>query len=231
MKYILDMKEEPRFYASYGSFMHSLIERYYRGELTKEEMKMKFLFDFSSKVLGRRPSEKTVASYIQKGKDYLNNFEEFPFEMVAVEDVIHFDLNQTPFLAVLDYVGRGEDGLVIVDNKSRELRPRSGRKKPTKNDMEIDEMLKQLYIYSAAIKSRYGEFPKKLCFNCFKNQKFIEEEFQEDKYKEAVEWAMKMIEEIKDSETEAFYPSVEFFKCYYLCGLSEECCYWEYREK
>ncbi len=147
MKYISGIREEPMFYASYGKFMHKIIEMYYRGEVTKEEMKTRFLLDFSSEVLGDRPSESTVSNYIRKGVDYLDNFRRFPYDMVAVEDAIHFDLEGIPFLAVIDYVGKDGGEYVIIDNKSRDLKPRSGRKKPTKNDQEIDEMLKQLYIY------------------------------------------------------------------------------------
>lgn len=231
MKYILGTKEEPRFYASYGSFMHKLHERYYKGEITKEEMKTKFLFDFSSQVAGRRPSERTVASYIDKGVNYLDNFKELPYELVAAEDTIHFNLDGIPFIAIVDYVGKDENGFIVVDNKSRELKPRSNRKKPTKNDLEIDEMLKQLYIYAEAIKSKYGEYPTRLCFNCFKNQQFIEEQFDEEKCKETAEWVKKKIASIESSESGDFYPNVEFFGCYYLCGYSDECCYWEGRDR
>ena len=229
MKYIAGMKEKPMFYASYGKFMHKLIEKYYNGELAKGEMKERFLLDFSSKVKGDRPSEKIVSSYIQKGVKYLDNFTDFPYKTVAVEDSIVFDINGIPFLAIVDYVGKDDDGYVIIDNKSRELKPRSNRKKPTKNDLDLDEMLVQLYIYSAAIKSKYGELPKTLCFNCFKNGQFIEEPFNREKYEEAIAWAEKMVELITGSETEDFYPNIEFFVCYYLCGLSDECCYWNDR--
>lgn len=228
MKYISGMQEETRFYSSYGKFMHKLIEMYYKGELTKNEMKTKFLFDFSSEVQGNRPSDKVVASYIQKGAHYLDSFEQFPYKMVAVEDAICFNIKHLPFFAIVDYVGVDEDngGYVIIDNKSRELKPKSNKAKPTKNDLELAELLKQLYLYSAAIKSKYGEFPKKLCFNCFKNGQFIEEDFDEEKYNETIDWAVKSIERIMEVESEDFYPNVEYFSCAYLCGLSDECCYW-----
>ena len=229
MKYIAGEQETPMFYSSYGKFMHRLIEMYYKGEITKEEMKTKFLFDFSSEVKGDRPSETIVASYIQKGSNYLDNLTDFPYKTVAVEEEIHFSIDEIPFVAVIDFIGKDDDGYVIIDNKSRELKPRSGRKKPTKKDLELDEMLRQLYVYSAAIRSRYGEFPKKLCFNCFKNGQFIEEEFNEREYSEAIEWVKKRVESITDSEDDDFYPNVDFFGCFYICGFKNECCYWEQR--
>lgn len=39
LKYIYGMKENERFFSSYGSFMHKLIELYYRGKITKQEIR------------------------------------------------------------------------------------------------------------------------------------------------------------------------------------------------
>ena len=84
-------------------------------------------------------------------------------------------------------------------------------------------MLRQLYIYSAAIKQEYGVFPEALCFNCFRTGTFIEEPFNEEAYHSAIDWAKNMVEDIKN--TDEFYPNREFFSCYYICGVSGDCCY------
>ena len=227
LKYIRNDTETPQFYASYGKFMHKLIEMFYRGELTKEGMKMKFLTGFQTEVEGKRPSDRTVQNYIQKGVEYLNGFEMFPYNMVDVELKVNYEINGIPFVGFIDYLGEKDGEYYIVDNKSRELKERSGRKKPTKKDEELDEMLKQLYLYAAAVKQKYGKFPKGLCFNCFKNGVFIEEPFIEEKYNEAVKWAIDMIEDLKN--TEDFKPNMEFFGCYYLCGYTDDCEYWNNR--
>ena len=67
LKYFAGVKEKPLFYSSYGSFIHKLIEQYYKGALTKDEMVTKFLTDFSKEVRGTRPQESTVTKYIQCG--------------------------------------------------------------------------------------------------------------------------------------------------------------------
>ena len=226
LKYIGHIDEEPQFYASYGSFMHKLLEKYYKKELSKDELRIEFLTKFSTEVQGERPPGNIVGNYISKGLNYLTNFTDFPYETVGVEKKIDFDIDGIPFTAIIDYIGKSDDGYVIIDNKSRELKPRSKNGKRRKSDDLIDEMLKQLYVYSAAIQQTYGEYPKKLCFNCFKNMVFIEEQFNKDIYDETIAWVKKNIEDIKKSESEDFYPNVEFFSCRYLCGVSDECCYW-----
>ena len=207
LKYICKETEKPRFYSSYGTLMHKLIEQYYRGKLSKDEMLTQFLLNFSKKVQGERPSDTIVQKYITSGVDYLRNFKAFPFEMVDVEKRIDFDVHGIPFVGVIDYIGTKNGELYIIDNKSRDLKPRSKRKKPTVKDGELDEMLRQLYLYSAAVKQVYGMLPKALCFNCFKTGVFIEEPFDQEVYEGVIKWTVDLINEIAD--TEEFYPSIE----------------------
>lgn len=223
LKYIKGCTEVEKFYSSYGSFMHKLIERYYKGELTKNEMPMIFLNEFSERVKGIRPQENIVKKYIQCGSDYLKDFKPFKYKMIDVEKRVDFELDGISFVGYIDYLGEKDGEYYIIDNKSRNLKPRSNRLKPTLKDYELDLMLKQLYIYSAAIKQEYGRFPKGLCFNCFRTGNFIEEPFSENAYNMTIEWAKKKIEEIKNADE--FHPKIEFFSCNYICGVSDDCCY------
>lgn len=213
------------FYASYGSFLHRLTEQYYNGELTKEQLPTAFLLRFSSEVQGERPQESTLQKYIQAGLAYCKNFEPFPFEKRGVEQELHFELGGVPFVAFVDFIGEKDGKLLIVDHKSRDLKPRSTRKKPTLKDQELDEMLRQLYLYAHGVHQVFGEFPGSLCFNCFKNGQFIEEPFSETAYQEAVDWAKKNIEKISDEED--FCPYIDYFQCRYLCGFHHDCCYFQ----
>lgn len=229
LKYISKCEETDKFYASYGSFMHKLIENYYRGILSKEDMVTEFLTGFSENVKGVRPQESTVQKYIKCGVDYLSSFQPFKYPMVDVEKRVDFEIDGLKFVGFIDYLGEQDGEYYIIDNKSRDLKPRSNRAKPTVKDKELDSMLRQLYIYSAAVKQEYGKFPKALCFNCFKSGVFIEEPFKEEVYLEAIEWVKNSIKEIK--ETDEFYPNREFFSCYYICGVNEDCIYDEMARK
>lgn len=207
--------------------MHKLLEKYFKGEISKEELQLKFLLDFSKDVQGERPKESTLLKYIQQGNEYLKSIKPFTFNVIGVEKRVDFEIDGIPFVAFIDVVGEDSGDLVIVDNKSRELKPRSNRNKPTLKDMELDEILRQLYIYSHAVKQEYGKFPKLLCLNCFKNGVFIEEPFKESAYEEAIAWAKKNIADI--SEEEDFHPYIDYFSCRYICDMQDECCYWQMR--
>jgi len=224
MKYISGDSEQPTFYASYGSFIHSLIERYYSGELKREELPMAFLLGFSAGVRGERPSDKIVRNYIAAGKRYFDTFSGLPLEKVSVEEELRFDVDGIPFVAFTDFIGRKDGALAIVDHKSRDLKPRSRRRVPTVNDRELDEMLRQLYLYAHGVFQKYGELPKQLCFNCFRTGRLIWEPFDKKTYMLTLDWIKRQIETISEEET--FCPCMDFFRCRYLCGLHDKCCYY-----
>ncbi len=156
---------------------------------------------------------------------YFKEFQPFPYNIIGVEKKVEFKIGDNNFVGYIDFLGEKDGELYVVDNKSRDLKPRSKRAKPTVKDQELDDMLVQLYIYAGAVKQEYGKFPKTLCFNCFKSNTFIEEPFAENKYNEAIEWAEKNIELLKDSED--FPPYIDYFACLWLCPYSDSC---EYKE-
>ena len=227
LKYIRGEKEDDRFYSSYGKFMHSLLERFYKGELTKDEMQMKFLFDFQKEVIGPRPQASTVSKFIKQGSEYLSGFTPLPYRMIAVEDRVDFNFAGFPFVGIIDYIGELDGKLYLVDNKSREMKPRSNKKTPTQKDLELDKMLRQLYIYSEAVFQKYRRYPDYLCFNCYRNGAFIREPFSQAAYDDAVSWVKQSVEYI--AKEEDFNPCVDFFQCMWLCGYSDDCCYWNGR--
>jgi len=186
-------------------------------------MLSEFLLKFSDEVKGIRPKETTVQKYIEQGSEYLRNFQPLPFKMISVENKVEFEIDGIPFIGFIDFLGEEDGEYIIVDNKSRDLKPRSKRTKPTVKDRELDEMLKQLYIYSAAVYQKYGKYPKELCFNCFRTGTLIREPFNIEAYNSAIQWAKDRIEEISNDTD--FDPNQDFFACRYICGVSEDCIY------
>lgn len=145
------LKKEDKFYAAYGLFMHDLLEKYFKGENSKEEILMMFLTQFKAKTKGTgRPKAATVQKYFQSGTEFIKSLEPLRFKMISVEEKIDFKIGEFNFTGRIDYLGEEDGEFVIIDNKSRDLKPRSGRAKPTLKDKELDLMLRQLYIYAEA---------------------------------------------------------------------------------
>jgi ATP-dependent exoDNAse (exonuclease V) beta subunit len=222
--YIPVLTGDEMFFASYGKFMHSLIESYYKNQKSKEQLVLEYLCNFREQVQGEAPSEKVYESYFKGGLEYLKQLEPPKFEVMSIEQKAEFSINGNNFVCFIDLIGRDSDGLFIEDHKSRILKPKSGKENPTSDDDRLDEYLTQLYLYSAAVKLLHGAYPSKLRFNCYRAGSVVECEFNENEYKRAIRWVLRKIEQIK-SEKE-FKPKPEYFKCRYLCEMHNECEYY-----
>ncbi len=225
LRYIYKANNEEMFYSSFGKFMHGLLEQFYNGQIKKEDLKKEFLLNFSSEVKGERPSEQTVCKYIKDGLSYLDSFEPIPLEKISVESKQFFKLNNYNFVGVIDYLGLDGNDLCIVDHKSKRLKPRSKKKRLTKNDKDIEKTLDQLYLYAVPIEREYKRLPKYLCINSFLANNFIKEPFRLERYEEIKRWAIDTIHKIE--ETDEFNPEIEYFRCKYLCGLNNSCEYYQ----
>ena len=223
LKYIHGARDEPLFYSSFGSFMHSLIQRYYMGLIAKDDLPRVFLEEFTSSVQGKRPPGETVSKYIHDGLSYFRAFEPFPFSPVATERRLSFEVNGLKFVGFLDFLGEKDGEYYIVDHKSHNLKPRSKRSKPTQNDLEIGRMLRQLYLYAEGVRQAFGKYPKALCFNCFRSNTFITEPFDRQAHQSAISWATALAASIMDESD--FPPTIDFFPCTYLCPVSHTCEY------
>ncbi len=222
--YILKESEEPMFYSTFGSFVHEIFRKYFSGDIDDDDVLPEFLTKFSDNVEGKRPQESTVEKYINSTIKYLENFHGFGLKTLDVEKHVTFDISGIKMQGFIDLLAEDDDGnLYVIDHKSRELKQRSSRKKPTAKDLELDEMLKQLYIYSGAIKSEIGRFPDYLCFNCYRNGEFIKEPFDENKFVAVCKKVEREVNLIMDEDR--FCPSEEYYKCRYLCGFSDQCVY------
>lgn len=221
--YILGEDEDDTFLASFGSFIHKIHQLVLTGELAREDAQAYFLANFRSEVPEPPPSKEVFSSYYRGAFNYLASIPQFDGEIVGVEKEFFFDVGGYPFHGFADLITRTDAGLMVVDHKSRNLKPFSNRKKPTKTDQELTEYFRQLYLYALAVKQEFGEYPAVLAFNCYRERMLITQEFNENAMDEAVDWATGMIREIRSCRN--WNPDIDFFKCRNLCGLNDRCDY------
>ena len=224
LNYILHQPKEPRFFSDYGTLMHKILELYLKGEMKREDMLPYYLTRFSTQIRGAAPHIEMYRKYLNQGVQYLTDFS-FPYTPVAVEKQLDFTINGKPFTGVIDCVARDGDQLVIVDHKSRLLHNRSGKQRPTKSDEELDKYLRQLYLYSIPVKEEFGRYPDRLEFNCFRSGELVSEPFRMERLEYARTWASKLIDTI--IENDVWNPSIEQWKCTYICDLCANCEYYQ----
>ena len=227
LKYIRNVKGTHHFFADYGSFMHLIIQKYLIGELKRVEISDYYLMNFRKNVVCKAPNPKIFDNYFQQGLDYLANIEAPNEKILGVEKKVHFNLENRSFIGLIDgvFVNDRDGWISLVDNKSRNLKPRSTKRKRTKSDEELDRYLRQLYIYSIPIEHEYGVFPKSLIFNCFRTKTLIREPFDINAHNATKDWAIDTINMISSEST--WNPNIDWFKCSYICDCNHQCEYFQ----
>lgn len=226
-RYICEIPGQSKFFAQYGSLMHSILQQYLTGALRKDELVSYFLSHFVTDISDKAPSHKLHMNYLEQGRQYLKTLSFPARKVIKVEDKMMFQFAGHPFIGFLDLLSEDEHGkLYITDHKSRALKPRSNRKKPTLGDIELDKYLRQLYIYASAVYQMYGRYPDYLEFNCFRTGTWICEPFKEERLDEVEVWATKLIDEI--TATNDWHANLDFWFCKQLCDVATECEYEEF---
>lgn len=117
-------------------------------------------------------------------------------------------------MGVADLVLEESDtqGLVVIDHKTASL---------SSMQRKLDSRKRQLYIYAAYARERFGRYPKLLRFNLLRDGVFVDEPFDPGKLKETEQWVDDAIRTIQSDSVFAATPSSYF--CRYICGVSGHC--------
>ena len=229
LKYVLSSRSQKQFFSDYGSFMHKILEKHLLGDLSKEEAIQYYCDNYNTEIQGIAPNKKISSNYFRQGYRYLENMN-FDNETLAVEHEVRFKLaDKYEFVGIIDRVSRTKDGTILVDDhKSKTLSPRSMKKQSSLKNKELDEYLRQLYLYSIPVAEEFGQ-PKYLRFNCFRTQTWITEPFKTEDFLRTQEWAILAIQTIISNED--WSPDMEYWKCKYICDQHENCDYYLMNER
>lgn len=226
LKYIQKLPAKNLFFSSYGSFVHELLEQYYKGELAHDQLLFNYLTGFRSHVIEAAPNAQIFSKYFQDGVVYFKEFKPVPYKPVGVEERIDGDIDGLKCTGFIDFMSEDDDGIVIIDNKSRQLKPRSNRPKPLKSDIELDQYYIQLYLYAKLVEQKYQKPISCLGFNCFRcKPPLIMEPYVQEKSDFAVNWLKENVARIT-KETD-FNPDMDYFKCKHLCDMQDQCEYYQ----
>ena len=215
LKYVEGKEEEQNVFASFGKHVHSILERYFKGELYAFELADVFEKEYETAVKGRFPFYNMYAAFYNKTLSYLQNFDGIDGEVLGVEQKLESVIGGYKFIGYADLILRDEIGIVVVDHKSHGA---------WKSKKERADYLRQLYLYAHRIKEIYGEFPYKLAFNKFRADKPWDEElFKEGDYVAALDWFKAGVETALTTTEWECCPQA--FYCDELCGFIEDCAY------
>lgn len=225
LTYIDHQKGIGNCFSSYGTEIHSLMERYANGEIELWDLADVYEWEFDAAVPEEFPPSdfckdkngKKITMrelYYQQGLDFLKNFPGYDeLKILEVESNFDVEIDDWIFTGVIDLVLEDKDGnLIIQDYKS---------KSSFKSKKEQSEYARQLYLYSLYIKEKYEKNPKLLRFMMFRKNQVVDIPFKEESLQEAVNWAKNTVQEIRDCWD--FSPKCDEFFSEHLCNHREYC--------
>ncbi len=210
--YVIGEEQSGSAFSLYGLFAHSLLEKWGKGELELYELLNEYVENYDKEVYVPFP-KKMQNAYYNDGYNFFSSFDGLPgYKILGVEDHFQIEFEDFAIQGYIDLEIEHEDGRLIVhDWKS---------KKEFKTAEEEAKYRRQLYLYSARIKEKYGRFPDGTQFYRFRNQlnPISYRPFDKGEYEEAIEWAHKQVEKIRK-----LYSNYTYFWCSNICGFNKVC--------
>ena len=225
-EYKMQLPSIQKFFALYGTFAHSIFEKYNNGELELFELYDYCNDNFSAEISVQAPPNRYVdlyQSYRTKLLDYLKIYEGNKSKILCAEKEININIplllnKEIKFTGFIDLVLQDDDGEIILqDYKSRS---------DFKSQQELKEYWRQLLLYSEGVFPTYEKYPKKLVFDMFKINKIVETPFKKEDLDESIEWVDNTITNIKNEcifERMTNKPKDNFF-CRYVCNFGTDIC-------
>lgn len=216
---------EDNFYGAYGSFCHSLLEQILSQKISIDDAYIKYQEEYDDALSQFNVRETIIDKYFYLGLDYFGHlsFDWLKdYDVLGIEKRINFKIDAYQFVGYIDLLVREKKtgDIIVIDHKSSEYPlGKRGAVKKTKQE-SYDSYKKQLYLYSKAVIDEYGQAPKMLVWNYYKEQKWLEIPFAKDEYEEALMWATDTIHRI-ERDTE-FVSHMEHFYCTQLCRFRRE---------
>lgn len=215
--YIDNVVGESNVFAEYGTFIHSILEKLYKGKLTVFDLVDYYDEHYQEKVVSDFPQYIDPDKYYETGRAYFENYEPITdkYDVIGVEKRVDISINGNRFVGVIDLLLKDKNTgeYVIYDHKS---------KSAFKSKKELKRYARQLYLYAYYVEQKYGVLPSKLVFNLFRKGEEIEIPFNDEEYNETLEWFKNEIEAIQSTSDFEQKSEADFY-CKNLCNVRMWC--------
>lgn len=220
---------EGNFYAEVGLFVHEIHEKLFKGEIDEYEALRYFVEEFDNNVFyDVKPSirKNTFDACAEYFADLdLSWMDEY--EILGVEKKINITLDGYKFVGYIDLLLRHKETgqIILMDHKSAKYPLKKDGTPAANYKKSFESYTKQMYLYASAVKEEYDVFPTWIVWNHFKDEKLVWVKFDDDVYRDSVQWFVDSIHQIEDEEN--FEPNISYFYCKNLCDFRNSC---EYQE-
>ena len=217
-------------FAQQGTLCHALLEEYAKGQLAEFSLADEYKLRYDQAVTAYFPpfpkggGEKAYNACLQ----YFETFEGFgdEYDILSAEEKFAVDIRGNTLCGVVDLIlrDRNDGNIVVVDHKTTSENSFAKKK---------DIYRKQLYIYAAHVREKYGQYPSLLRFNLLKPRQWFDEPFSSEAFRETQDWIEHTIQTIRADtqwksclqlhEEQTGKRLKQNYFCQYICGLNHAC--------
>lgn len=224
-----DYMELDGFFSQFGTFCHTLIERYIKGEIPIYEISNYYESDFEKEVtitpiMPSSPDFKNKC--FQAGLQYFENFDLHleNYNVLGVEKPVEFELEGIPITGKIDLLleDKNSGKITIMDHKSTDFKLRRDGEPVSESTKKISGYKKQVYMYSIPILQEYGHVDY-LKWNFIRGNVFYTIPFDTNDLEKTKHWILNTIDKIKN-DTE-WKPNLSFMYCANMCSMRMDCPY------
>jgi hypothetical protein len=228
--YLTYIQRKPRkgnFFSDFGSFVHLIMEKYFGGDLRKDQLVEYYKCHYDLNVTNPPPPFPAGMgdTYFKDGLEFFETFE-FPmdkYEVVSIEDSVITREKDYNLIVKPDLVLKNKETgqYVLVDYKTSKLKDNK-----KKDEEKIAEYKRQFLLYLYYIWIVRGIEITKIVVWFVRNKRAVVIPIDHNEVMETLEWFSNGIENIRKEEK--WLPnnskSNSYF-CKYLCSVSEDCAY------
>jgi hypothetical protein len=213
--YNLNDKGEDNWFSRFGTLGHHVLEKVDRKEMAPEQALQEWTSRYKAEVLLGADSHEFqwMMKRYRGACDFFAGFTGWRTEPVWIEEHVEIDRGTFKFQG---YVDR----LSILPSGDYSMQDYKSSKRY--EGKELKEKARQMYLYSAAVKERFGVFPKNLIFFHFFQNIPVIIPFKEADYVEAWEWAAKTVAEIEAYDGDYPLTDNKYF-CKAICNYRNDC--------
>jgi CRISPR/Cas system-associated exonuclease Cas4 (RecB family) len=226
LTYIQREKRIGNFFSDFGSFIHSVLEKYFKDELDIWDLEDYYVAHYLESIKEPVPHYPVGMGemYYQSGLNFFQNFEfdKDKYDVVSIEDKIlavynGLDLIVKPDL-VLKEKATGQN--ILVDYKTAKL------KKGKLRDKQLDGYANQFYLYAYFLWTEKHLEISRITIWFIRDDEFVEIPINHLRIMDTLKWFEDIIQQTKIEET---WPpnrsgSNKYF-CDNLCSVREICKY------
>lgn len=218
--------KQSKFHAEYGSFIHSILEKYFKREFNEQQCLDYYIENFDEEVTAYI-RESTKDKLYMAGIDYFTNLEwqYDDYEILEVEKKAEFKVGKFNFVGYIDVLLKNKETgeITILDHKTGEFPiGKKGGVLKAKQE-EYDSYKKQLYLYSIYVKDKYGVYPTYIKWNYTRSSDILQLPFILEEFEGIKIWILDSLKLIIKEKN--FNPNCNYVNCKMLCDVENECEY------